>query len=455
MRVVKLLVIILLIFTNNLLVAQPVEISVQVLQGFSPQAKLYLFNGSDVELVDSTMQSAPGTYYFILKEGYQQGMYRIDVGKNIKLNVIIGEEQFIDVSTVVFAPEDSLKSHKSIENKIYWDYQRKKKQHKQHTWFIESLMGYYSDSVMFYHLLEKELSNQNRMLGIYAKGIVEQHPNLLASKYINLEQRPIVPHLLEGEARIQYLKDTWWEGVDLMDSRLLYSPSLQLRLWNYVELFFSENLDKEEQDEAFINGISRLMSMEMLKELKIFFRNNLVVGFTDTDYQPVLEYLETEQFGTIIPLKKKTPSLCLKTLSKVKVGEKAYDFSLELPNKQKVKLSKIQAKYKLLVFWSTWCPHCIETLPQINDIYESYKDSGLEVIAISIDEEDNLWKRYIKDMNLNWVNIREPISEGSKVLVMYEVNETPKMFLLSKDLEILSRPTTRRQLEVKLKRLTR
>jgi peroxiredoxin len=441
------------IFLPLMVNSQSVAIQLKVLQGFSPQAKLYIYRGSQVELVDSSRQIAPGEYSFTLQSGYDQGLYRIDIGKGTSINVVVSDEPIIDISTVVYAPEDSLKSIHSKENCIYWKYQREKKKHGQHTWLLRSLMDFYPDSVMFYNLLIRELENQNSKLYNLAKLLYTENSNLLSAKLIFTEQRPIIPRLFPSEEQALLYKDIWWQGIDFSDTRLLNSPALANRVWGYVELLFSDNYDKEEQDQAFIQGIEKLMALDMQIDIKENIRMLLIDGFVNSDYLEVVEYIETTSFNGLTLLREPAKLTSDKDHPRINLGEKAYDFFVIQNNGKKVKLSKIKAQYKLLVFWSSWCPHCIESLPRIADVYNIYKDKGLEVIAISIDEEETIWKDYVNKMNLSWINIREQYSPDSKLLKMYGVEETPKMFLLSKDLTIISRPATRRQLEVKLKRL--
>jgi len=76
-------------------------------------------------------------------------------------------------------------------------------------------------------------------------------------------------------------------------------------------------------------------------------------------------------------------------------------------------------------------------------------------VAVAIDQEEEEWKNFIKARNLKWINIHMPYSVDNEIIENYNVNETPKMFLLSNDLTVVSLPATVRQLEAKLKKLTK
>jgi alkyl hydroperoxide reductase subunit AhpC len=94
-------------------------------------------------------------------------------------------------------------------------------------------------------------------------------------------------------------------------------------------------------------------------------------------------------------------------------------------------------------------------MPQIIEVYNKYKDKGFEVVGVSLDDDANAWEHYVRDLNLDWINVRIPYTEDELVYSIYDVHETPRMFLLSRDLEIISRPSTTRQLEAKLRRQLR
>jgi thiol-disulfide isomerase/thioredoxin len=39
-------------------------------------------------------------------------------------------------------------------------------------------------------------------------------------------------------------------------------------------------------------------------------------------------------------------------------------------------------------FWATWCPPCLEEFPDIIEVYEAYRDDGVVVFAVSMNEAD-------------------------------------------------------------------
>ncbi|MFC1554929.1 TlpA disulfide reductase family protein [candidate division KSB1 bacterium] len=49
----------------------------------------------------------------------------------------------------------------------------------------------------------------------------------------------------------------------------------------------------------------------------------------------------------------------------------------------------------LVNMWATWCDPCVEEFPDIVDLYNRYKDSGLEVITVSFDFEEQIETKLI------------------------------------------------------------
>lgn len=39
----------------------------------------------------------------------------------------------------------------------------------------------------------------------------------------------------------------------------------------------------------------------------------------------------------------------------------------------------------IINFWATWCPPCVQELPEFNELYERYKDKPVRVVLVSLD----------------------------------------------------------------------
>ncbi|UCE22192.1 MAG: TlpA family protein disulfide reductase [Candidatus Aminicenantes bacterium] len=64
----------------------------------------------------------------------------------------------------------------------------------------------------------------------------------------------------------------------------------------------------------------------------------------------------------------------------------APDFTLEDLKGNKISLSSMSGKVVMLNVWATWCGPCKREIPDFIEAYEQYKDKGLEIIGISVDE---------------------------------------------------------------------
>jgi thiol-disulfide isomerase/thioredoxin len=108
-------------------------------------------------------------------------------------------------------------------------------------------------------------------------------------------------------------------------------------------------------------------------------------------------------------------------------------------------LDDFSADYTVVVFGASWCPKCKEELPEIAKLYEIWKAQGVEVLFVSLDEEQVAFNEFAKDYP--FVSICDFKKWNSPIASDYYVFGTPTMFLLDKMREIILRPNSVKQLD--------
>lgn len=93
------------------------------------------------------------------------------------------------------------------------------------------------------------------------------------------------------------------------------------------------------------------------------------------------------------------------------------DYSARLlGSDQKVTFAGLQGQVILINTWATWCPPCRTEMPDFETIHQRYKDQGLAVVGVNIDEgqADESVASYVKGMGISFAIWRDPHNRFSK-----------------------------------------
>jgi peroxiredoxin len=108
----------------------------------------------------------------------------------------------------------------------------------------------------------------------------------------------------------------------------------------------------------------------------------------------------------------------------------APDFTLRDSKGTSVKLSAYKGRIVLLDFWATWCGGCKVEIPWYMEFQSKYKNSGLSVIGVSMDEDG--WKSvkpYLEKSPMNY-----SVVVGNQDLAkLYGVDSMPMTLLIDRD----------------------
>lgn len=70
------------------------------------------------------------------------------------------------------------------------------------------------------------------------------------------------------------------------------------------------------------------------------------------------------------------------------------------------RLADYRGHVVLVNFWATWCPPCIEELPSLMALQHQLPQ--VTVIAISVDEDEDAYRRFLAQNHVDLLTIRDP-----------------------------------------------
>lgn len=308
--------------------------------------------------------------------------------------------------------------------------------------------------------IRAELTKGNKELMAYRDNVIKTHPNSMLALFFKTVKRPEAPEMpklpngkLDSSYPGRFMKEHYWDDVDFSDDRLLRTPFFDPKLEDYYKYFVSPEPDSVIQEVNYML-LSARSGPEMFKYL--------LGRFTDKYINPevmgqdkVFVFLFNNYFS-------KGDTGWLNASQKKFIFERAYSLMTNLIGEQAPVLDLVDSlgkpkglynekgPFTFVLFWDPNCGHCKETVPRIDSIYKaSWKNLGVKVYAVNIDENTlPEWRKYINEHKLgDWTHVyqtkqqreSEQRAQKANFRQLYDVYQTPTMYLLDKDKHIIAK----------------
>ena len=447
--------------------AQNYKVTLQAPEYKEGTAYLIYYYGKNMNVQDSAEVNAKGIAEFTGKEKLLPGVYSVVLpGKDKFYDFLVDKEQLIDIKidTTDLINKSVVKGSK--ENILFEKYQKVATekggllQKELEAFKLSKTKG---DSILH----ESNYNKINGELNVYRENIIKDNPNsMLAMLFagIKTDSKPLILNpktRSDSIANYQNYKKHYWDGVTFMDDRVIRTPFFLPKLEKYFRETISPSPDSTIKEADYLLLLAR-SSPEMYK----FLLNWLTDEYINPKYmgqdavfvhlfekyhsKGISKWLNEKQLTTI-------SNRAYMLMSNL-IGETAANLELLTPSGVKAPLYGVSSPYTVVVFWDPTCGHCQTELPIMDSLYRAkWKKDGVKIYAVLTEtKEKEKWTDFIKTHHLeSWVNVYESdaqkkSNEDAKrpsYKQLYDVIQTPTIFLLDADKRIIAKKLTLEQID--------
>lgn len=403
---------------------------------------LYRVFGEKRFLVETDTTDNLGNYHFELPADLSPGML-ILMNNDQKSFKLIFNHESLQLGITDFNQNDAFNFRGSIENEIWYDYERIKKDVERKTELIFPILINYPQNTTFYKSSEKEYKNLENQLQNFVLNTQKNFPDAYATKLIRTDVSPFLPKNYTHFERNEYIKKHFLDSIDFSDTTLLNSDVLTKKMIDFIALHQDENLNMNELQKSFILAIDQILEKAAPNEkMYIFTLEFFLEGFTEmglnlvTDYLSELPHLANDCLSKI---SLQRIEQIVNPFRKVMNGNPAPVLIGKLITDEDFNLDSIHDSRIIIVFWSAFCPHCIDLLPKINQLKTQYSD--ILIVSVITDKDSKAATEFIKQNKLDFYHLFDGLAWESPFTQTYKVYATPCIFLLDENHIILGKPS--------------
>jgi len=406
------------------------------------------YYGESTYVKDTSQSDEKGRFTFSGAKPLKQGVYFLVLNKNRLFDFPIGKNQEFTLKTKKPDFTENMKVKGDLENEIYFeDLKFNIKQNEEAKPYVETMRDSTASKAEKSKAREK-LQLMNDEVMAHQNEIIEKYPDAILSKIHKANKRIKVPEAPEGtdkqDFKYSYYKNHYWDYFDLSDPVFLKLPSpvYKEKLNDYLDKLIYQHPD------SIIMELDQIIAAAKPNEETykyavwsgvLKYQYPEIMGLDEVYVHLYDEYFETGEmdFWANDQLKKNLKDRA-DQLRMSLIGKKAPNLIMQDANFNRTELYDIEKKYTVIYFFDPDCGHCKKETPKLVDFYNT-TNFDVEVFAVSADTSMHKMKKYIKDMDMNWITVNGPRTFTKPYHQLYDAATTPTIYVLDRKKEIIAK----------------
>ena len=424
--------------------------------------------GSKQYIIDSAAINSNSEVTFSGKEKLFGGVYMVIFPKkNGWFEMLIDKQQHFSVAADTSDIVGKTQFTGSSDNQLFQVYQKTAQEKGKSVFLLQKRLKENPadpDSVK----IKSEITKLNTEMQQYREQFIKAHPTHLLSAIFHVLQEVKVPETskhpggkYDSAFAYQYYKQHYWDGVSFTDERLVRTPVFEPKLQRYFSNVLVQHPDTLSKaankilDAAISNREMFKFILSSLTEKYInptyMGQDAVFVNLFERYYAPgKADYWLNDKY------RKAVFDRAYSLMANL-IGEKAADMNMVDSSGKPAPLYSIKAPYIVICFWDPTCGHCQTEVPQLDSLFQNkWKKHGVQMYGVMTDGGKVAWLKFIREHKLKgWTHVYQlPAVKDAEYAAgkpgykqLYDVYQTPVLYLLDKDKNIIAKKLNHNQLD--------
>lgn len=316
--------------------------------------------------------------------------------------------------------------------------------------------------------ISDKLQALNKEMQQYRNDLEKKYPSSLLAALFKSMKEPVIPpaekhpgQKYDSVFAYNYYKNHYWDGISFTDERLLRTPIFEPRLEKYYKDLVVPDPDSIKKEIDIM-----LLKSRGNKEIYKFLLTHFVQKYINPEYMgqdAVFVHLfekyinnNTEVDWFTEKYSKYMSDRAYSLMANL-IGQPASNMEMVDTLGKPRSLYDVKAAFTVICFWDPTCSHCKELVPKVDSIFQKkWKREGVQVYGVMVDGGKEAWLNYIRENKLqDWIHVYETAEQKDAVYAagkasykqLYDVYQTPVLYLLDKDKRIIAKKLTYLQIE--------
>ena len=340
-------------------------------------------------------------------------------------------------------------------NKKWYNYQKESNLQLQKIELLNGVLAQYPNpNEKIIKQIEKAVAQEKKSFKVFFQNFCTENQNNWAGAMV--QNKPYYFTNPKEDFRLQDFerREHYWDNVNTNDAKLINSPLYTDKILQYMQYYMNPEMQfsEDEMNAGFKKSVDTIMQkFGTNEETKKFAIQYLQLGFKEVGNEGILQYID-ETYAAVLAqcndanLDKVAFEKRMEGYAAMKVGNQAPNIELKVnsPSASAVGLYDIVSEQTLVVFWASWCPHCMQEMPKLNEWAKEHPNT--KVIAISLDDDETAYTEAIKNF-ANLTHTCDYKKWQGKAATDYYIAGTPTFILLDNNKKIVGKFSSFEQLK--------